>query len=196
MLYSMTISNNTAKTARIKALFLIFIFTSCNYYDEERIDKTSTTFPNGKLLVVEKTNTESTAVGIFSNHNYGTTHRFTYRFSIKQDGINWDGGSGEPKNIVFCKDTTYMRYLKEKTIITHYTDSISNKTERSQQYETQAFFQKLIDKRYFFKLLGDAYWVDIPFTRYNEIQNTCDEYQIPNDNELVLPPDNHKALSQ
>ncbi|WP_158851135.1 hypothetical protein [Algibacter sp. L1A34] len=180
---------NTFRITITTLLLIAFncLVTSCDYQEEETIDKTSIILPNGKHIVVEKTNTESTAIGVFSNHNYGTTHRFTYKFSIDQDRIDWDGGSGEPKNITFCKDTTYIRYLKEKTITTNYTDSLTQETERHQRNEIQEFFQKHIDKRYFFKLLGSDYWVDIPLEHYTSISNECEEYQIPNDEELALP---------
>lgn len=167
-------------------IILNCLFSSCNYNTEEMIDKTSILLPNGKHLVVEKTNKETTAVGVFTNHNYGMSHSFTYKISINPGDINWDGGSGEPKYITFCKDTTYIRYLQEKSIETEYTDSIDHTTKHNHHFEIREVFQKYIDDRYFFKLLGDDYWVEISSEDYFFVKKSGDEYYIPNDNEILL----------
>ena len=172
----------------IFVIILNFLFISCNYNAEEIIDKTSKILPNKKHLVVEKINKETTAVGIFTNHNYGTSHSFTYTFSVNPGDINWDGGSSEPKSILFCKDTTYVRYLKEKSIKVKYTDSIDGVIKDKHHFEIHEVFQKHIDERYFFKLLGNDYWAEISSENYSSIQKSCDEYLIPNDNELTLEP--------
>lgn len=67
--------------------------------------KTSKILPNGKHIIVEKNTKEMTSRDIFTNHNYGTSHQFTYKFLLTEDNISWDGGSAEPKNIIFYKDT-------------------------------------------------------------------------------------------
>lgn len=169
-------------------VILNYVCSSCNYNAEETINKTSTLLPNGKHLVVEKINKETTSVGVFTHHNYGTSHSFTYTFSINPGNINWDGGSGEPKNILFCKDTTYIRYLKEKSIKVEYTDSIDDTITYNYHDEIQEVFQKHRDERYFFNLFGDAYWVEISSQNYSSVHKSCDEYPIPNDNELSLIP--------
>ncbi|MEI6866143.1 hypothetical protein [Flavicella sp.] len=100
-----------------KVTFLIILlnclFISCTYNTEEATDKTSKTLPNGKYLVVEKITKASSSWGVLTNHYYGT-YSYKYKISIPQEDINWNGGSGEPKNILFCKDTTYIRYLKKR----------------------------------------------------------------------------------
>lgn len=170
------------------ALIMIFFFSSCNYNSEKNIDKVNKLLPNGKHLMVEKTNEETTAIGIFTKHDYGTTHQFSYKFSINNGDINWDGGSGEPKNILFCEDTIYIRYLTNKYIQVESTDSIDNTITYDHYFEIKEVFQKHIDKRYFFKLLGDDYWVDVLPEDYASRKIFCDEYFIPNDHELSLPP--------
>ncbi|WP_461629474.1 hypothetical protein [Labilibaculum euxinus] len=170
------------------ALIIISFVSGCNYNSEKNIDKVSKLLPNGKHLMVEKTNEETTAIGIFTKHDYGTTHQFSYKFSIDDGDVIWDGGSGEPKNILFCEDTIYIRYLANKYIQVESTDSINNTSKYDYHFEIKEVFQKHIDKRYFFKLLGDDYWVDILPEDYACRKISCDEYPIPNNCELSLPP--------
>lgn len=178
---------NTLK--RFSFIILLFsLLTSCNSETEEIIDKTNKTFSNGITMTVEKVNKETTSRGIFTNHNYGTSHSYTYSFSIKEGKINWDRGSGEPKHIIFHQDTTYISYLKNKVIKTKYTDSITNTTQYNHHSEIRAVFQQHIDKRYFFKLFGDDYWNDITPEHYNSVKKLSEEFSIPNDNELTLLP--------
>lgn len=167
-------------------ILLNCLFSSCNYNTKENTDLTSKVLPNGKHIIIEKITKETTSHGIFSKHNYGTSHSFKYKFSISQEKIDWYGGSGEPKNILFCNDTIYIRYLKEKNITTNYIDSLNNTTKYNYHSEIQEIFQKHIDKRYFFKLFGNDFWVDIASDDYYYLKKSCDDYPIPNDNELSL----------
>ncbi len=167
-------------------VLIISLFLSCDYEDKVIVDKTHKVLSNGKRLEVEKTTTLSTAIGLFSGHNYGTTHRFVYKLGIQPEYVNWDGGSGEPKALLFHRDTTYIYYLKEKVIRTAYTDSVTNTLKEDNHTEIQAFYEKHIDKRYFFKLLGDDYWVDIQAEDYDAVKSFSNEFIIPNDNELSV----------
>jgi len=178
-------------TYKIKTLLLALFYClliSCNQKTEEIINLTSKILPNQKHLVVEKTNRKTKFLGIFSNHNYGTSYRFSYKLSLNPGDINWNGGSGEPKYLLFCKDTTYIRYLKKKSIKTAYTDPENDSIKYNYHYEIQEVFQKHIDKRYFFQLFGDDYWVDMPAENYTSLNTLCNEYSVPNDNELLLKP--------
>lgn len=47
-------------------------------------------------------------------------------------------------------------------------------------------YQKHIDERYFFKLMGDAYWVDVSEEEYNTVKESCPEFEVPNDGELII----------
>jgi hypothetical protein len=169
-------------------IVLNFLFISCNYDTKEITNRTNKVLPNGKYLVVEKITTETTSRGIVTNHNYGTSHSFRYKLSLHQEDINWNGGSGEPKNILFCKDTIYIRYLKEKRSRTEYIDSISNTTKYYYHSEVLEVFQKHIDERYFFKIFGSDFWVDITPQHYASLKKSCEDYPIPNENELTLKP--------
>ena len=167
-------------------LIIIQLLIGCDIKTEERIDKFSKTLPNGKHIIVEKFNKESTSIGIFTSINYGTSHSFKYVFTLPEENIKWDGGSAEPKNIIFCKDAVYIRYLKEKSLSATVTDSTINTTLENNTYEIKEFFQKHIDRRYFFKIFGDDFWEDISSEDYYSMKNSCDEYDIPNDDELLL----------
>ena len=177
------------KFYKIKVIYFILIIIqflfSCEFKTEERIDKTSQTFPNGKHIIVEKLNKESTSTGILTNINYGTSHSFKYQFTLTEDNIKWDGGSSEPKNIIFCKDAIYIRYLKEKSLNTTVIDSSDTIIENN-TYEVKEFFQKHIDRRYFLKIFGDDFWEDISSENYYSMKNSCGELFIPNDGELFM----------
>lgn len=84
---------------------------------------------NGKYLEVEKTNIETTSIGIITRHNYGISHSFTYDIFIKADQIEWKGiCNREPKNIIFCQDTVYVRYLSEQSKRVEIIDSVTQDT--------------------------------------------------------------------
>ena len=171
----------------ILLLIIVFSIICCTSETEETIDITNKTLPNGKHLIIEKTTKTSQSIGIISHHNYGTTRSFTYQFTIKQDKVDWSGGSGEPKKIVFHKDTTYVYYLKikQQPIVT--IDSANNNTPKTSYDEVLTpVYEKHIDNRYFFKLFGDDYWSEISANKYNEVRKLSTEYDIPNDNELIL----------
>ncbi len=170
----------------ILVLLIVAFLSNCDSEVKEVIDTEMKLLPNGKRLIVEKTNKETTQIGIFSKHNYGTSHSYRYKISIKPDGVNWDGGNGEPKHLLFCKDTIYIHYLKKKSVRDEYTDSIDNRIKTKYDYEVKEVFQKYIDERYFFKLFGDDYWIDVSPEDYNFDNKSCNKYLIPNDNELSL----------
>ena len=113
-------------------------------------------------------------------------HHFTYKVYINPGDINWNGGSAEPKYILFDNDTTYISYLKKKNLKIKYIDSLDGTTKYNYHSEIQTFHQKHIDKRYFFKLLGNDYWVDISLQEYTDVKGYGYEHVIPNDNEYSL----------
>lgn len=167
-------------------LFVSILLSSCNFDTKEVIGITNKTLPNGVHITIEKSTRETTSRGIFTNHQYTSSHHFTYDLSIEKDNIEWEGGSGEPKNIIFCKDTIYIYSLKKKSIRTEYIDSLTNTTKSNHHYEIHNCYEKHVDKRYFFKLRGDDYWSEISPERYSFIEEHCDEYPVPNDNELSI----------
>lgn len=172
----------------VKILFLLsaILLSGCNSKVKETINKEVKLLPNGKRLTVEKKNKETTHIGIFSKHNYGTSHSFTYKISVNPGNINWDGGTGEPKHLLFCKDDIYIKFLKEESVKVEYTDSIDYQVKDRYDYEIKEAFQKHIDERYFFNLFGDDYWIDVSEEEYTSKNKYCEDYSIPNDDELKL----------
>lgn len=173
-----------------KLLFisLLLILFSCYSDTENNIQKTNKIFENGKHIKVEKTNIITKHIGVFTKNHYGTTHQFSYQFTVdsKKGKINWkDKGHAEPKHLIFCKDSVYVKYLGKKHIpiekkATDTTNVIKYKDVVKELFEVH------IDERYFFRLFGDAYWVEISAEKYNNKKEICAEYNIPNDNELLL----------
>ncbi len=174
------------KIIHVSLLSFIFLFTCCRSKTTERIDITNTLLGNDKHLEVEKTNRSTTHRGIITNSDYGTSHSYSYKLTVNNGDINWDGGTAEPKHFLFCKDSIYIHYLKEKYISVKSKDSIGNMIEKDGYYAVQDVFEVYIDKRYFFKLFGDDYWVEVSSEKYNRQKESCTEYSIPNDNELSI----------
>jgi hypothetical protein len=163
--------------------FLILILSSCTTSSSKKtIEKTNRLLPNEKHLLIEKTNESSLLKGIFTGHIYDTIRSYTYKVIIDND-VEWDGGSSEPKHILFCEGEMYLHSLKEKCITTKYYDSTSQKMEAKYNFEIQDVYEKHIDKRYFFKLMGEDFWTEIISEKYLKLKNQCKEYDIPNDNE-------------
>lgn len=167
-------------------LLCLLLSTSCTNETEETVNKTTTLLANTKKLMVEKTNKDTKSIGVFSGSNYGNTHKFTYSIKIDNDA-SWYGGSKEPTNIIFCKDSIYLRSLKKTSVSTDTLDIETNETLTVTNTEIQEVFEKYIDKRYFFKLFGDDYWSDITAHEYELKNSTCVEFEVPNENELAEP---------
>ena len=156
---------------------------SCKQESEVTVSISKTELPNGKILTIEKTNKDTKSYGYFTGNYYGTTHMFSYKLHIDPDDVTWPGNSGEPKELLICDDTVYIRFLIKKTIVTEVVDSVSNQKDFSYQDEIKEEYQKLVDKRYFFKLLGDAYWVN---TDQDLSNMRCTSFKINNDEELNI----------
>ncbi|MCL5246404.1 hypothetical protein M4I21_11325 [Cellulophaga sp. 20_2_10] len=159
---------------------------SCKSNTEESSSEKSLVLPNGMRLTVLKTNKDETSIGILTGTNYGTTHTYKYNVLLHEPDVNWNFGSGEPKNILICKDTTYIHYINKNSYPITVTDSVTNTTTTENNYKIESMYQKHVDNRYFFNLFGDDFWLDVTPKRYNEIKNSCEEYAIPNDGELTI----------
>ncbi|MCT4582226.1 MAG: hypothetical protein N4A35_12510 [Flavobacteriales bacterium] len=169
----------------LSALFVVFVH-SCATETVSKTYVTNKELPNGILLSVEKTNTENTQIGMFTKHNYGTTHSYSYKVIVEELDAVWEGKSGEPKKLVFCKDSLFLLSYKEMLFTNDSLRKIDSTLAYESHYEVVEEFQKYVDNRYFFKLFGDAYWVSIPSSCYQYKKSSCKEYDVPNDNELSL----------
>lgn len=169
----------------ISYLFLLLLF-SCNSETTSKTYITNKELSNGISIEVEKINEEHSHIGIFSKHDYGSTHSYSYNLLIRDSDISWNGGSGEPKHLMFCEDSIFLNSYKEKLFTNDSLMKVDTTLSYESYYEVVEVFQKHIDKRYFFNLLGDDYWVDISSSSYISKKNICDEYNVPNDGELSL----------
>ncbi len=167
-------------------IILILTFVNCTSKTQVDTNKTNKILGNGKRIEVTKTNKLTTKTGIITKINYGTTHSFFYTFKVDNGKIKWkEKGRAEPKHILFCKDSVYVHYLNKKNIPikkepTDTTNIIKYKTI------VKEFYEVYIDKRYFFRLLGEEYWVEITPEQYSSKKTNCKEYEIPNENEYEL----------
>lgn len=167
----------------MSCLFLI----SCRSHTEETIHTNSEVLDNGEYIEIEKTNRETTNIGMLTGRNYGVSHSFRYKIITETNQIEWKGVSGqEPKNIIFAQDTVYVRYLQTQSKQIETIDSLNQDTTYNYEYEVKEFSRKSIDKRYFFKLFGSQSWRLIPIKEYNIIKQKYKEYAIPNDEELKI----------
>ena len=163
------------------SISLLLLF-SCKTETEVNTNVTSKQLPNNKLLEVLKTEKTATRRGIFTHSDYGSTYSFNYQFTVNKKEVIWkDKGSAVPKTIVFCNDTTYIKYLQKKSVsyqqfpndtIVKYKDTIVEK------------YDQFIDKRYFFKWFGKVSWLAISKDEYNAKKLRCSEYVIPNDEDF------------
>jgi len=160
----------------------LLLLLSCKTETEINTNVTHKQLPNSKFLEVLKTEKTEMHKGIFTGHNYNTSHSFNYQFTVNKNEVIWKNkGSAVPKTIVFCNDTTYIKYLQKKSVayqqfpndtIIKYKDTIVEK------------YDKFIDKRYFFKWFGEVSWLTISKDEYNAKKSSCNEYVIPNDEDF------------
>lgn len=166
-------------------IFLLLLF-SCNSETTLKTYTTNKELSNGISIAVEKTNKETSHIGVFTKHDYGKTHSFSYELTIRDSDISWVGGSGEPKKIIFCEGSVFLLSYAEKLFNNDSLRKIDTTLTYQSYYEVVEVFQKHIDERYFFKLLGDDYWVDVLPSYYQSKKSICNEYVVPNDDELFL----------
>lgn len=177
---------NTTQLNKMKYFFnialLVLLLLSCKTETEVNTNVTSKKLPNNKLIEVLKIEKTATKRGVFTGHDYSATYSFEYQFTVNKNEVIWkDKGSAVPKTIVFCNDTTYIKYLQKKSVayqqfpndtIVKYKDTIVEKHD------------KFIDKRYFFKWFGKVSWLTLSKDEYNAKKLRCSEYVIPNDEDF------------
>lgn len=168
------------------AFALMVVVNSCKDEVKEIVTKKSTILPNGRHITVEKTDIETTAIGIFTSTNYSSSHRFKYLVNIDEENITWDFGVGEPKHFLFGDKDVYLHYLNESSRREEVKDSLNSSIEEKRITTIENLYQKHVDKRYFFKLFGEDFWVDVEEEEYITAKKTGEEFPIPNDNEFSL----------
>ena len=155
-------------------LTILLSIAACNSQTEVREKIISAELPNGFLIQVKKIDTYTSQIGVVSGHVYGKSHAYSYQFTLSPGRIYWYGGSSVPQEIILCSNEIYIHYLQ--------LDSQGNSGEASKIIKSH--YDKHIDNRYFFKLLGDQYWVTDSALTYKN-SNNCKKSDIPNDRELT-----------
>lgn len=170
----------------LSSIFLfLFLLIGCHRETETIEDIQTIIVGNNQNLEVKKTDRNTTSIGIITNHNYGTTHNYSYELTLNDD-IYWYGGSHEPKQILFDNTNVYLRYLHQKRYSTFSIDTLTQDTISSSYYKVEEDYQKHIDERYFFNWFGKDYWVNIDSIEYYSLRKGGQEFEIPNDGELSL----------
>jgi hypothetical protein len=171
---------------RILRYVVFFTLGSCTTNKEIHQDITNKLLSNDRILRIEKSSTFETTKGILGKHTYNIEHSYQYKVLIDDGDYCWEVSNGEPKHILFVKDSIYIHYLKEKYIrASPKSDSSIVDVEEDYKHVILDVYEVYLDKRYFFKLFGYALWIDIPKEQYEEKRKIGQEFEIPNDNELV-----------
>jgi hypothetical protein len=127
---------------------------------------------NGKTIVIDRTDELTRTYGAISGHLYGESHQFAHELSVKPNGLLWKSVQREtPKGIVDCKSGFFLRSNMEELS----TDSVTQVVTRV----TKSGFYKSVDKRYFFKLFGDQYFVTVDSMEYYASTLQCQEQSLP-----------------
>ena len=163
---------------KLKIILLNFIIllcvAACESSTQVREKITVSELPDGYIIHVKKIDSETTRVGALTGHKYGTSHSYIYQFTLSPGQIYWYGGSKVPQEIILCNREIYIHYLQ--------LDSLGKPEEF--KYVIQSHYDKHVDKRYFFNLFGEQYWVsDTEPANINT--SGCKKSDISNDHELI-----------
>lgn len=165
---------------RLTATWLILVsclfLLACERREYVTTHEVREEYANGKHVIVKKETTDVESRGGITGTSYSSTHHFDYQVSITPGRIYWEGGgSSEPKYVLFCgEDSLYFHYVRKKSV-------------RDQPDVSASEFIRHVDERFFFKLLGKAYWLNVESEDYQQKQKSCKEFPIPNDDELSIP---------
>lgn len=168
----------------ILTIIALVFLVSCTTEEEITTNVTSQLLNNNRLIEVLKTEKTASSIGVLSHKNYGTTYSFEYQFTVDKNEVIWENkGSAIPKKIIFCNDTTYVKYLRKKSI--GYQKIESDTITRTMYKDTIVVkHEAFIDNRYFFKLFGDTFWTSVDEEKYEARKTVYPEYDIPNDNDF------------
>ncbi len=152
----------------------LLLLTNCRTEHKGYESTFSKQYPNeNKIEVLRKDNYEQ-YFGIFSGHNYGGSHSFSYEFTIYPDQHKWKGAMNQvPRKIVFCEDKIFLAISEEKVKV----DSL-HPNEEPIRMDTVLYFENK-DERYFFNWFGDQFFVPVDSSNYLLQKNNCTEEAIP-----------------
>ncbi|MBI3562423.1 MAG: hypothetical protein HY080_11990 [Gammaproteobacteria bacterium] len=132
---------------------------------------------DGYAIRVKKINSDTIYKGLISGIKYGTSHSYHYSFTLSPGRIYWEHENGVPKELKICSKDLYIYYLQR----------IFQEQSGVLKTIVQPHYAKHVDKRYFFKFLGEQYWVTATKADYDSVGD-CKSLAIPNDNELEINP--------
>jgi hypothetical protein len=160
---------------RIKALMPLFFLAlpNCTTKTEVYESQLAKEFKNGQTIFVKRTDELTRSYGALTGHLYGENHSFRFQFTIEPSEIEWTGLSGEaPKHILYCGDDLFLKTTMEQVN----TDSV---TQTITIVQIPGYY-KNVDKRYFFKLFGEQYFVIADSLEYQSKKINCQEEHVPN----------------
>lgn len=154
-------------------LVSVLVISACDSSSVEYNYTHTKKYDEGWRIELNKREILTTRIGILSGHDYGTRRTFNYSFKLSPGRIKWKNSNAEPRNIVFCENEIYLHSVGKVLIKSgeKYKNILKNK------------YELFIDERFFFKLLGDQYWLDITKSKYIKNSKLCLENKIPNDGE-------------
>lgn len=159
-----------------QCLFILLLFcfmcSNCTTKTQVYEQQVNKELRGNKIIFVKKIDEVSRMVGALSGHLWNEEHRFHYEFTIEPQEIEWKGLIGEaPKSLVSCQTVLLLKTTTRQVV----TDSI-----KGTYTLTASNFYKHVDKRYFFKLFGEQYFVTIDSLSYQAKAAGCLEEAMPN----------------
>lgn len=183
-------------------LFLSLALSACTTKKTESSQRFVKDFPQGEQITVDLKKAHEESVGVISKLVYSSTERHQYYLRFMPNDIRWHNGDAEPKQLLVCANqNAYLHFINEQANPYYAQTADTQKsaaagtTEQGNQVQDAATeppvepyvilkdnYVRFVDKRYFFKWLGEAYWADINKEEYWEQLKSCQTYAVPNAN--------------
>jgi hypothetical protein len=176
-----------------KIIFLIGLqglLSSCSENRNETVNEYRAQLKDNYQVLITRKVTKTEHRGALTNNNYGSTLSIAYGLKIKDKNrtlVDSNLGGEEPKHLLICPNETLLRVVGEYYSKQQDAKKEEPNKENINEYkvEIRASYKKLIDERYFFNLLGEAFWVVDEENSYTTLvanNSDCSEYSLPNDN--------------
>jgi len=143
--------------------------TKTEVYESQQVKE----LKNGETLFLKRTDELTRSYGAITGHLYGENHKFRFRFTLKPSEVEWTGLMGEtPQYILDCGDDVFLKTTMEQVKTDSLTQAITVKQIPG--------YYKNVDKRYFFQLFGEQYFVIADSLEYQSKKTNCQEEHVPN----------------
>ena len=181
-------------------MILSVSLAACTTKTHSSSHRTVKDFPEGKQIIVDRTDIHEEDIGVVSKIVYHTTDKHQYQLRFLPEDIRWENGDAEPKQLLNCADgAVYLHFVAQQAnpyYETEYEAANSTELNKNDQLQPQdeklkkvepyfilkSYYARFVDKRYFFKLLGESYWVDINKDEYVSLLKKYQAYEVPNEN--------------